>query len=334
MAMPQGQSSPVADGRFFYARQASAAAKNLAQQHRFLRGGSVDIRSGIVGPRQPGLNGHDAGRIETGLHLEQVPKTAQQKARGDHEHERERQFTDDQGLAGARAFPCAAGAASFLPECTDQIDTAHEPRGSKPEDSSGCDRDGHRKHQHAPANRDIVEVWQALGNKAQQEMLSAEENGKTSHSAKQEEQQNLGQKLADEPHSLRSQSLANRDLTTSHTGPGEQEIGDIDATDQEDQSYRAEQQNERLANAANNGFAERNQAHGPCGLYRILRRILLLQRFNQRIEVPLGGRNRETRLQARGGRSTLQTYTVLGRRKRQHAHASSQPQFRILLLAG
>src|SRR6202050_1799593 len=126
MAMPQGQSSPVADGRFFYARQGSAAAKNLAQQDRFLGGGSVDIGSGIVGPRQPGLNGHDAVRIETGLHLEQVPKTAQQKARGDHEDERERQFTDDQDLADARAFPCAARAASFLPERTDQIDTAYE----------------------------------------------------------------------------------------------------------------------------------------------------------------------------------------------------------------
>ena len=100
--MAQGKSGHVADGRFFYARQGSAAAKNLAQQDRFLRRGSIDIRTGIVGPRQPGLNGHDAVRIETGLHLEQVPETAQQKARGDHEHQRERQFTDDQNLAGAR----------------------------------------------------------------------------------------------------------------------------------------------------------------------------------------------------------------------------------------
>ena len=29
---------------------------------------------GIVGPRQPGLNGHDPVRIEPGLHFEQVPK--------------------------------------------------------------------------------------------------------------------------------------------------------------------------------------------------------------------------------------------------------------------
>ena len=117
-------------------------------------------------------------------------------------------------------------------------------------------------------------------------MLGAEEKANASDSAEQEEQQTLGQKLADETRFLRSQSLANRDLTTPQTGAGKQEIGDVDATDQEDQPYRAEQQNERLANAANNGFAERNEANGPCGLCRILRRILFFQRFHQRVQMP------------------------------------------------
>ena len=105
IAVAQGKSGLVADRRFFHARQGSAAAKNLAQQDRFLRGGLIGIRRGIVGPRQPGLNGHDAVRIEAGLHRKQVPETAQQKARGDHQHQGERQFTDDQNLAGARAYP-------------------------------------------------------------------------------------------------------------------------------------------------------------------------------------------------------------------------------------
>src|SRR6202522_2006284 len=114
MAVAKGKSGCIADGRFLYTRQSSAAAKNLAQQNRFLGGTLVDIGSGIVRSGQPGLKGHNAVRIETGLHLEQVPKTTQQKARGDHEHEGERQFTDDQYLAGARGVPRAAGAAPFL----------------------------------------------------------------------------------------------------------------------------------------------------------------------------------------------------------------------------
>src|ERR1700758_830287 len=138
-------------------------------------------------------------------------------------------------------------------------------------------------------------------------MSGGEENADTSDSAKQEEQQTLAEELANEARSLRSHSLTNRDLTASPTGLGKQEIGDVDTTDQENQSYRAEQQNERLANAGNHPFAERNNAHGPFGLGRILRRILLFQRCHQRIETPLRGRNREAGLQAREDRSTSQT---------------------------
>ncbi len=99
-----------------------------------------------------------------------------------------------------------------LPERTDQIDAAHKPGGSEPKDDSGYDRDGYGKHQYAPVDRYVVYVRQALGNHPQQEFSGEEENRDASNSAKQEEQQALGQKLADETRSLRSQSLANRDL--------------------------------------------------------------------------------------------------------------------------
>src|SRR5450432_337042 len=106
-------------------------------------------------------------------------------------------------------------------------------------------------------------------------MLRAEENGKSGGSTEQEEHQNLSEKLADDARSLRSQSLPNRDLASSRAGAGQQQIGDIDAADQEDQPHRTKEQNERLANAADHGFSERNQAHGPFDLCRILGRILL-----------------------------------------------------------
>ena len=79
-------------------------------------------------------------RIEAGLHLEQVPETAQQKAGGDHQHQGEGQFTNHQNMARARALPGTAGATTFLPERRRQIDAAREPRGSKPEDGSGWRR--------------------------------------------------------------------------------------------------------------------------------------------------------------------------------------------------
>jgi len=70
------------------------------------------------------------------------------------------------------------------------------------------------------------------GNKPQQEMPGAEEKANTSDSAKQKSSRLSARNWRMRRVSLRSQSLANRDLTTSHTGPGEQEIGDVDAIDQ------------------------------------------------------------------------------------------------------
>ena len=171
-AVAEGKRGQVADGRLFHARQSSAAAKDLAQQDRFLGGGSIDIRSGIVGPGQPGLNRHHAIGIEPRLHLEQIPETAQQQARGDHEHQRERQFTDDQNLTGARAF---LGSCEPRPSCRSvPIKSARliSQAGASAEDGSGRDGDSHRKRQHAPAD-DFVQVREALGNKPQQECLAS-----------------------------------------------------------------------------------------------------------------------------------------------------------------
>src|SRR5258708_24045046 len=123
------------------------------------------------------------------------------------------------------------------------MEAADEPGGSKPKDSSGWDRDGESKPEHAPVDRYVVQVREALWNQPHQEFPGEEENRKAGDPAKQEKQQALGKELADEPHSLRSQSLPNRNLTTSQTGAGKQEIGDVDAADQHDQTYRADQQN-------------------------------------------------------------------------------------------
>jgi hypothetical protein len=163
-------------------------------------------------------------------------------------------------------------------------------------------------------------VREALWNQPEQEFPGEEKNGKTGCPAQQEEQHSLGEELADEARSLGSQSLANCNLTAAHTGPGKQKIGDVDATDQQDQRYCAEQQDERLANAADHAFAERTQTDGPCGLWRILRGVLLFQRLHQRIEVPLCSRNRKTGLQA-PDHATLNTGTAQWGRKRQTGHA-------------
>src|SRR5581483_6187677 len=120
---------------------------------------------------------------------------------------------------------------------------------------SGGDGDGHRKSQHAPSHSDVVEARETLRDESQQDTLGAEEDDETRDAAEQEQQKNLDQQRSHEARPLRSQSQANRHLTTARAGPGEQQIGDVDATDQEDQSDRAEQEYERLVHAGDDAFA-------------------------------------------------------------------------------
>src|SRR5271170_1415005 len=204
-------------------------------------------------------------------------------------------------MAQARALPGTVGATTLLPERLRQIKAACEPRRGKPEDGSGDDGNNDSKRQHAPADGYVIEARQAFGNKLQQEFPGAEENRKTGDAAKHEEQQTLGEELTNEAHSCGSQCLANRHLASSRAGAGKQQIGDVDAADQQDQAHRAEQQNERLANVADKSLGQGSKVESPRALRRIIRRILLLQRCNQGIEAPLRGLRRETRLKARDG---------------------------------
>src|SRR6202522_4049354 len=110
-------------------------------------------------------------------------------------------------MAQARASPGTIGAATFLPERRSQIKAACEPRGGKPEDGSGDDGDDDGKRQHTPADGYVIEARQAFGNKLQQEFPGAEENREPGDAAQHEEQQTLGEKLADEARSCRPQCL-------------------------------------------------------------------------------------------------------------------------------
>src|ERR1700677_1473944 len=234
-------------------------------------------------------------------------------------------------MAQARALPGTVGATTFLPERRGQVEAAHEPRRSEPEDGSGGDGDGDGKRQHTPADGYVIEARQAFRNKLQQEFPGAEENRETSDAAKHEEQQALGEELTNEAHSCGSQCLANRHLASSRAGASKQQIGDVGAADQQDEAHRSEQQNERLANVADKSLGQGSEVESPRALRRIIRRILLLQRCNQGIETPLRGLRRETRLKARDG---LEGQTRAAHRRRVVRKSPRRPQFGTALLAG
>ena len=71
------------------------------------------------------------------MNPEEIPEAAQEKASGDHEHQRERQFTDDEDATGACALGRAVGAESFAAEGAGEVEAAGEPCGREAEEESG-----------------------------------------------------------------------------------------------------------------------------------------------------------------------------------------------------
>src|SRR5262249_13755898 len=109
--------------------------------------------------------------------------------------------------------------------------------------------------------------------------------------------------------------------------------GDVDATDQENESNRTKQQDERLAKVADDGFAERSQANCPLRLRRIVRWELRFQRFDKCIEFRLRRGDREPGHEARSD-LTMQTQATLWRRIRRPRHPRGQPHFVVALFGG
>ena len=81
--------------------------------------------------------------------------------------------------------------------------------------------------------------------------------------------------------------MTNCHLAAAGRGAGEQEIRDVPANDDQNQTDSGEEQHERLANIADNAFLERHEPDTPS--VGIITGELFLQRGGQRVEASLRG---------------------------------------------
>src|SRR5581483_8554027 len=121
---------------------------------------------------------------------------------------------------------------------------------SQTEDHAGGDRGDERNQEDSPTKRYVVESRQCLWQKRQQKSLGAKKNRQAGNSSYYRKQQAFGQQLAEDTAARCAQRLANSCFASSGTGSGKHEVCYIHAADQQHQAYRAEQQNEGLANIA------------------------------------------------------------------------------------
>src|ERR1700691_5162892 len=273
----------IPNGYFFHAGQRTATTKYFADERRFLSRRFVNVTVRIIWYGQPRAHCHHTLGIESRAHIQQIPKAAQQQAGGNHQHKGQSKFRDHQHAACARLFSRASRASRFLFEHRNQIDPACMQRRSQTENHSGDERGGEGEKQDRPVDGYFVEPRKTVGHDLQQKALGAKKNRQANYPAEQRKKHAFGEQLSYQARPCGSERLANSHFASSCACAREQQIRDVHAADQQDQSHSAKQQNQRLANVADHRLRERHQPHLPCALQRIIVRVFFLQRCYQRV---------------------------------------------------
>jgi hypothetical protein len=325
--MTQRYGGDIADGGFVHAGKSFSATKNLAKKRSFLRDGVVDVGFWVIGDRQPDADGHGVLGVEAGADVEEVPKAAKKEAGGDHENEREGEFGDDQQAASA-VLLAGAGAARFAFEHAEEIELAALQRGGEAEDGAGGERGENREQEDGPVDGDFVESREGIGNEAEEEFLSGEENGEAGKSTDERKEQTFGEELGDEAMTRGAEGLAKSDFAAASAGASKEKIGNVDAANEKNEADGAKQKDERLTNIAHDGFLHRDKADVPAILRRVIGRELFLEIGDECVDLALRCGEGEARLQT-GDTGLKGVIAVKGRGRGSGGEAGGKPSFRV-----
>ena len=232
----------------------------------------------------------------------------------DEQHQRQRDFGDHERLAKEH-LPAAAGhAAARLAERGGDVLRRRVERRREPEDDARGRRHEQREEQDGRVQRDLGLVGNRVWRHEREDRLQSRSGqGGAERAAAHGEHQALDEKLPNDPRPACAECGAHRHLLLPLDGFRQQQIRDIGAGDQQQQTDRAEQDPQILADAAGKGLLEREQTHAP--VVGKLRRLALLQVLDDRAADRLRPRASLTCGFSRPSRWTLRTPSTTSPRR-------------------
>ncbi len=199
-------------------------------------GGIADAHAGKAG----GIRGHGAERgealqFEAELRVLKVPERMEEQAGTDEQQRGKRNFADDEPVtetiaAGAGAESSGSGLEDGL-----RIGADDEKRGEERREQGGDGGDSGEGGENGPMHGDRVGAGDGAGGEFVDEAESALGEGQAANAAEQAEDTAFGEHLADEPGAAGAESNADTELLLAAESAGEQEIGDVGASDEEDE---------------------------------------------------------------------------------------------------
>src|SRR5262245_46063065 len=176
----------------------------------------------------------------------QVAQRSQEQSRADQEQQRERHLRDDQRFAD-QGTRMAGGAPAGVFERGRQVNARRAPRGDKPEQQPGQDRNGKRKREHAQVQPGLQRRhFPPRKTQLQQQVSAPEREEQTKRPTRHRQQRAFGEQLSHKSETSRAQRQPHGDFFLSLRRARQQQVGYIDARDQQDQPDHRRQQIKRL----------------------------------------------------------------------------------------
>ena len=217
---------------------------------------------------EPAVEGIDAGRVPVGdggqgeAHGEQVvgihagidflqlPEGLDHEAGTDQKDQGERQFGGDEEGAEAIGGDGAGGASDSGFQGVVKGRGAHVNDGRQAEGDAGGHTDGQGEEQHLPIDADFGDAGDAAGIGGDQQAESAEGQEDAEDRAGEGEQDAFDDELLKEASQPGADGSADGDFAAAGFGARQQEVGHIDAGDEQNEANRAEEHEHGAADAS------------------------------------------------------------------------------------
>ena len=221
--------------------------RNRADARERVREQSIDLR-GLFVPRilQRDRRRHDVRRIESRTQGVQMNEGPHQETRADEQYDAHRHFTDDEQLPGPSTRPAGDAACAGFGKRGLHVDAARMERRHQAEDDAGSQRTHDRCDENPRVERDRVVERQHIRRERPHTVENQPAEPKAEKSAGQGQHGTLDQQLPNHRWAAAAEGHARRNLPRAHAGPREQETGDVDARDQQHETDRSPQHQERL----------------------------------------------------------------------------------------
>ena len=179
------------------------------------------------------------------------PDEAVDHQAGAHQQDQgERDLQNHQAAANVLARGRLTAASRRFLERIRQLDFRSLHGGHDPEDHRGHDGDQSRHAQYAGVQPEIIERQESLRRVGDEQAQSAPRERDAEQASQQRQRYALRDQLADNTSPARADGRSYRDLGASRRRPRQQESRDIRASDQQYESHRALQDEQRLAQRA------------------------------------------------------------------------------------